>query len=274
MNMHYKIGFIGAGNMTQAIVKGLLESKSISPNQVYISNRSPGKLQKISEQWPVHTTQNNEEIIDQCSVIVLAMKPQDLAPAIEPLSSLFDPQQIVLSLAAGISLSTLEKKIPEARLARVMPNTPSTINRGVIGYLNNNAEDEGLPAIVEDLFSPLGLVVPVDDEDQFQALMITCSSGTGFVFEMMMYFQDWLEERGFEPEIARKMIVETFAGASLLASRYQDQGLEDLQNRVTSKKGVTAAGLESMRELEIERLLRYSFEKAALRNQELAKQSI
>jgi len=89
---------------------------------------------------------------------------------------------------------------------------------------------------------------------------------------MMMYFQDWIEERGFEPDVARKMVVETFLGAAKLAAVNPDQSLEDLQNKVTSKKGVTAAGLESMREFEIERALRYSFEKAALRNQELAKQ--
>ena len=88
----------------------------------------------------------------------------------------------------------------------------------------------------------------------------------------MMYWQDWIEERGFDPEVARKMTVETFLGASLLAAQANGTPLEDLQNKVTSKKGITAAGLQSMRELEIERTLRYSFEKAALRNQELAKE--
>jgi len=126
--------------------------------------------------------------------------------------------------------------------------------------------------VIEDLFRPLGLVRETEDEMQFEALMVACSAGTGFVFELMSYFQEWIEERGFDPLDARRMIIETFAGASLLAAQQKDLTLEDLQQKVTSKKGVTAAGLESMRELEVERLLRYSFEKAALRNQELAKQ--
>ena len=79
-------------------------------------------------------------------------------------------------------------------------------------------------------------------------------------------------ERGFEPDVARKMVIETFLGASQLAEQSKGTQLEDLQSKVTSKKGVTAAGLQSMRELEIERALRISFEKAALRNQELAKE--
>jgi pyrroline-5-carboxylate reductase len=112
----------------------------------------------------------------------------------------------------------------------------------------------------------------MEDEDQFEAFTVSAASGTGFVYELMMYWQDWIEERGFEPEVARKMVVQTFLGAALLAEQSGNTPLEELQSKVTSKKGITAAGLQSMRELEIERALRYSFEKAALRNRELAKE--
>jgi pyrroline-5-carboxylate reductase len=91
----------------------------------------------------------------------------------------------------------------------------------------------------------------------------------GFVFELMIYWKEWLEEHGFAPELAQKMTVQTFLGASVLADG-AGESLEDLQNRVTSKKGITAAGLDSLRELEVERLLRYSFEKAAIRDKELS----
>ena len=111
----------------------------------------------------------------------------------------------------------------------------------------------------------------LQDEDQFEAFMIACSSGTGFVFELMTYWQEWIEEHGFDPEVAKVMTIETFLGASELALKTPDLSLEELQSRVTSKKGVTAAGLESMRELEIERALRVSFEKAALKNKEMAR---
>jgi pyrroline-5-carboxylate reductase len=270
---HLKIGFIGAGNMTQAIIKGLVESKTIAPHLIFVANRSPGKLQKVKDLWGVNTVDSNEELVEKSDVVIIAVKPQDFNAAVEPIISIFLPQQLILSLAAGITIDELEKKFPNGRIARLMPNTASTINRGVIGYLVNDFEDQALSASVEDLFSPLGYVLKVEDEAQFEALMVSSSSGTGFVFELMMYFQDWLEEHNFDPQTARKMVVETFAGASLLAARSPDLGLEDLQNKVASKKGVTAAGLQSMRELEIERMLRYSFEKAALRNRELAKQS-
>ncbi len=271
MNMHYKVGFLGVGNMAQAIIKGLMESKVVEPHHLFASNRSPGKLQKMKDLWGLKAMATNEEVIDASDIIILAMKPQDLSSAIDPIASSFNEGQIVMSLAAGIELYTLKKKLPQCRLVRVMPNTPTVINRGVIGFLLGT-EDLGLETIVEDLFSPLGYVLNVQDEDQLEALMVSCSSGTGFVFELMMYFQDWIEERGFDVMTARKMVIETFLGAAQLASFSADQEIEELQNRVTSKKGVTAAGLQSMREFEVERALRYSFEKAALRSRELAKQ--
>jgi pyrroline-5-carboxylate reductase len=271
MEIHYKVGFIGAGNMAQAIIKGLVESKIIAAKNIHVFNRSPGKLQKLSEAYGVTVCANNEEVVERCELVILAVKPQDLFAAVEPLTSVFNPKQMVVSLAAGITNQTLTKKLPGCRIARVMPNTPALIKRGVIGYLQN-VEDPGLSSLIEDLFSPLGIVLKTEDESQFEALMVGCSSGTGFVFEFMCYFQEWIEERGFDPLTAKRMVIETFAGASLLASASPEVSLEDLQQKVTSKKGVTAAGLQSMRELEVERLLRYSLEKAALRNQELAKQ--
>ena len=272
MEIHYKVGFIGVGNMAQAIIKGLTESKVITPKHLFATNRSAGKLQKAADFFGFTACADNEELIDTADVVILATKPQDLAAAIDPLTSVFREGQIVMSLAAGVTLRTLEKKLPQCRIVRLMPNTPALIHRGIVGYVTSK-EDPGLETLVEDLFTPLGSVFKMEDEEQFAALTVSCAGGTGFVFELMMYWQDWIEERGFEPEVARKMVVETFLGAALLAEQSKDIPIEELQNKVTSKKGITAAGLQSMRELEIERTLRYSFEKAALRDQELAKES-
>ncbi|MBX2988489.1 MAG: pyrroline-5-carboxylate reductase [Bdellovibrionaceae bacterium] len=274
MNQYIKsrrIGFLGAGNMAQTMIRGLLETDFVVPEKILASNRTPGKLQKLSEQYGIRTTPNNEELVEQSDIVVLSVKPQDLLAALEPIARSFSQDQIVISLAAGVRMPVLEKLLPECRLVRLMPNTPSLIGRGVIGYLMNDDEDSALESTVEDLFSSLGQVLRMADEDQLEALMVACSSGTGFVFELMMYWQDWLMEHDFDQETARRMTVETFVGASLLASQSEQIPLEELQNRVASRKGVTTAGLQSMRELEIERALRISFEKAALRNSEIAR---
>jgi pyrroline-5-carboxylate reductase len=268
-----KIGFIGAGNMTQALIKGILETKHIKNTQVYVSNRTPGKLIKLKELYPgLNARQYNEEIVDECDIVILAMKPQDLPAAISEISEKFREEQIIISLAAGINIDALEKIIPTGRLARMMPNTPSLIGRGVIGLLTQNMDESGSD-LIHDIFKSLGVMLDVETEDQFDALMVSCSSGTGFVFEMMMYWQDWIQERGFTDEESKQMTIETFLGASLLAAQSAGIDIEELQQRVTSKKGVTAAGLNSMRELEIERALRISFEKASMRSQEISRQN-
>lgn len=268
----YKIGFIGAGHMAQALIKGMIESKLLRSEQIMVSNRTPGKPLKLKELYQIQIREHNEQIVEECDIVILAMKPQDLPQAMANLASAFSENQIVISLAAGITMRSLQKMIPQPRLVRLMPNTPSLIGRGVLGVLANK-KDEVVTEITKDLFSGLGIILELENEDQFDALMISCSSGTGFVFEMMMYWQDWIIEHGFTPEQAKMMTIETFVGASLLAAQSAGVDIEELQQRVTSKKGVTAAGLNSMRELEIERALRISFEKAALRSQEISRQT-
>ena len=265
-----KIGFIGAGHMAQALIKGMVQSKAVRPEQIIVSNRTPGKLIKLQETFGVQTRAQNEQVAEECDVVILAMKPQDLSTAIVSVAGAFNEHQIVISLAAGIPFSILEKQISDGRLVRFMPNTPSIIGRGLLGFMCQ-VPDDYVSSTMEDLFSSLGVVIEVETEEKLDALMISCSSGTGFVFEMMMYWQDWIAERGFTDEEARLMTIETFLGASMLAAQSEGVEIEELQSRVTSKKGVTSAGLNSMRELELERILRVSFEKANMRSQEISR---
>lgn len=264
------IGFIGCGNMAQAIIRGLIDNKVVPAQKIFISNRSPGKLIKLRDQFGVTATNSNEELVEKAQVVILSMKPQDLLAAIDPLGGIFLEKQIVISLAAGIKLNTLKKHLPLCRWIRLMPNTPTLIGKGLVGYLTDES-DSYLDTLVEDLFQPLGQYIKLKDEDQFESFMVACSSGVGFVYEIMIYWQDWMVEHGFDEDVAKILTLETFLGASLLAKHSNHIELEELQTRVASKKGVTEAGLLSMRDGELERGLRVAFEKAALRNQEMAK---
>lgn len=269
---HLKIGFIGAGSMTSTLLRRLFLTQTILPKNTWVSSRSPGKPLRFKEQWPeLNIATTNEEVIDHCQVVFLAMKPQDFLMGIEPIATLFGKEQIVISLLAGVPLDSLEKTLTEPRLIRIMPNTPAVLGKGIVSYCLNHTDDTGAQSIVEELLSPLGHVIQVDEGDMFDTLLVSTSSGIGFVYELMSYWQEWIEERGFSKDIARQLTVETFLGATLLATEEPQVSFEDLQARVASKKGITAAGLDSMRELEIERTLRLSFERAWIRNQEMIK---
>ncbi|RME17032.1 MAG: pyrroline-5-carboxylate reductase [Bdellovibrio sp.] len=264
-----KIGFIGAGNMTQTVVGALIEAKKVKPSQIWVTNRTERKLQKMKSDYGVHILKNNEELIDTCDIVFIAVKPQEIYACLEPIASSFEPHHIVVSFAAGVTLSALQKLIPQThQLVRVIPNTPASLQQAVVGYAVTKG-NESLGDLIEELFEAMGVVVKIEEGEALEALTVACSSGVGFIFELMMYWQEWLEEHGFSPEKAKELTIQTFLGASLLAQKSTLPTLTDLQNKVVSSKGVTAAGLASMRELEIERLLRYSFEKAALRDKEL-----
>ncbi|MCB0362704.1 MAG: pyrroline-5-carboxylate reductase [Bdellovibrionales bacterium] len=268
------IGFIGTGNMGQAVIRALINTNRVPAARVYATNRTQGKLQKLADQLGIKILSNNEELLEVCDIVILGVKPQDFIGAIEPISSSFGSHHTVISLLAGVSLKSLRKVLPNVKnLVRAMPNTAALINQAVVGYaLAESAL--GIEATVEDLLSVLGTVVRVQEGEELEALTVSCSSGIGFVFELMIYWQEWLEEHGFEKDMARTMTVSTFMGAALLGDQSPEISLQELQNRVVSKKGVTAAGLDSMRELEIERALRYSFEKAVLRDREIGQTSV
>lgn len=268
--MKENVGFIGAGNMAQALIAGWLSKNLIQPEEILVSNRTPGKVKKLTEEYGVRACATNEEVVDNSDIVVVAVKPQDFETAVEPIASAFTSDQVVISLAAGKPLAKIKKTLPQCQnLVRVMANTPARVNRGAFGYctLTSNIR---IDRWMERMFGPLGLVVKLEEGEAFQAFAVATSAGVGFVYELMIYWQEWLEERGIDAELAKAMTVHTFAGASELALQSMPQSLDELQARVTSKKGITAAGLESMRELEIERLLRYSFEKSAIRDQELS----
>jgi pyrroline-5-carboxylate reductase len=268
--MKETVGFIGAGNLTQALLQGWLGKQLLTTEEVFVSNRTPGKLARIAEQFKVQSCATNEDLVNQSNVVIVAVKPQDFEAAVEPISSTFDQDQVVISLAAGVQLRQLKRMLPQCKhLVRVMANTPARIGRGAFAYCTQSP-DMRVDRWMERMFKPLGFTIKLDEGDQFEAFSVACSAGVGFVYEMMIYWQEWLEERGIDAQTAQNLTVHTFLGASELALSSQPQSLDELQARVASKKGITAAGLASMRELEIERLLRYSFEKSAMRDRELS----
>lgn len=265
-----KIGFIGTGNLASLIIKSIVHSGIISADRIYISNRSESKMQKLLEEVPgLQTPGSNEVLVETCDLIFLSTKPQDLVQAIEPLIHAFDSDKIVASLAAGIDKAQLHALLPETdKIVRIMINTPIRISQAVVGIYTEDDEDF-VSSLMTKLFSPLGLVVSVDDEEAFDALTVACASGPGFIFEMMLIWQSWLEGYGFSKDLARQMAIQTFVGSSMMANANVNQNLQDLQNQVTSKKGVTEAGLGQMRALEVENHFVSSFERAMERNKDL-----
>ena len=132
--MKENIGFIGAGNMAQALIQGWLAKDLVKPSEIFVSNRTPGKLLKLTEQFGITACATNEELVDKCDVVILAVKPQDMESAVEPITSAFNDDQVVISLAAGITLKKLKKLLPKNKhIVRLMANTPARVMKGTFG---------------------------------------------------------------------------------------------------------------------------------------------
>lgn len=267
-NRLHKLGFIGSGHITQAICKGLVTSQTILASSLYVTNRTPQKAIKLSEELGIHSCHTNEEILDVCSLIFLAVKPHDYNDLLDDISQYILPHHHIISLAAGIGTDQLKRHLNHEKISRVIPNTAVSILRGVTGIYSTH-EDQS--HILNNLFKPLGQSLIVENEEMLDSLLIATSSGLGFTLELMSYFCEWLESHGFTKAEARKLIEATFIGAGLTASLSPTKSLDVLISQVASKKGVTASGLDSMRRLELDRIIRLSLDSAQNRNEELAR---
>ncbi len=266
-----KVGFIGAGNLAQAIIAGLLESGTLTKDQILVSSRTDKRLKRVEEKFGVQIRQANEQVVDECQVVIIATKPQDFFEAVEPIAISFGAEHTVISLAAGIQLGSIKKILFEAgNIVRVMPNVCVRVKKGLIGYIATNNSVSG-GSIAEALFSPLGEVVEIQDEEAMSAVTVGAAAGVGFVMELMQYWQDWLEGYGLEKDSARLIAIQTFLGAASLAQESKQKSFYEQIDLIASKKGVTDAGLQSMREMDLERALRIAFEKAYIRDRDLGK---
>ncbi|MGI9549322.1 MAG: pyrroline-5-carboxylate reductase family protein [Bdellovibrionales bacterium] len=266
----FKISFLGCGQMAQSLIQAYLQYGKVDPKNILISSRNLQKTQRIAEKFQVQKVNDNEELLEKSSVIFLCVKPLDAEEVLHALRSDLRSNHTVISVMASVSIEQLQKwGLSSQRIIRLMPNIAVRVGRGVLPFYAYKNK-ESLKAFAEELFKPLGCVFPVDQEDLLKAFTVASASGIGFFLEILEYWIEWLQEQGFSYEQARQISVQTFLGAGLLADQNPQKKILDLQKEVTSSKGVTAAGLHTIRELELERILRLGFEKASFREKELS----
>jgi pyrroline-5-carboxylate reductase len=266
-----KLGFIGAGHMTSAVISGLTAIEKISPQKVLVASRSQDKVLALEAKHKIQACSSIDAVLDHADIVFLSVKPQDLGPLLENIGKSLDEHQIVVSFAAGYNLKLLRKYIPRAEsIIRVMPTTAAKISQGILGYTFEKPEAQiKHEVMIKEILSVLGTPIFAPNEELFDASMVACSSGIGFILEFMQIWSEWLEEKGFSAEEASVMTSETFLATSMLA-RTSLESFAKLQNQVTSRKGVTGEGLESFRAMDLDRTLRIGFENALLRSAKLA----
>ena len=266
-----KVGFIGAGNMATALIKGLIQSGVYSRDQLLASDKEKTALDAMSSQFGLKCVSSNRELVQASSTVVLSVKPQNMRDVLEDVKGEVRDDHLFISIAAGIPLSMIHgilgKDIP---LIRVMPNTPALVQKGASALAGSKLAGPEHMAAARTIFDAVGETVEVE-ELMMDAVTAVSGSGPGYVFRMMECMVDAGVSAGLERETSRHLVIQTFLGAAYLAKESEDS-LSTLRKKVTSPGGTTAEGLATFEKMGLEEMTKKAVEAARYRSVELGKE--
>lgn len=238
-----KVVFIGAGNMAEALVGGLLHSGLTTAHHITVTDVSSERLQQFERQFGVRGAITNAEAARHADVVVLAVKPQVMGTVLDELRGAVPREALVISIAAGVRTEAVERQLGEGvRVVRVMPNTPALVRSGAAALCGGRwATDKDLET-AEQMLGAVGVVARVN-EAMMDAVTAVSGSGPAYVFYLMEAMLGAAKDLGLEDGVARELIYATVEGAARLIRETKVDAAE-LRRRVTSRGGTTAAAVE------------------------------
>lgn len=266
-----KIGFIGAGNMANSLIRGLLAKGSKAEN-IWASDLDDSKLQLLAKDCGVQAG-SNADIANNASVIVLAVKPQGLKNVCLALAKDLGEREVLLvSIAAGITTAHLEDWLGEsAAIVRCMPNTPALVGMGASGLYANARVTAQQKQLAQEIISAVGFVSWVDADSDIDIVTAVSGSGPAYFFLFMEAMQATAKEMGLNENLARALTYHTAAGAAALA-QHSEQDIATLRNNVTSPGGTTEQAIQQFQEGNLHGLVAKAMQAAKNRSEELAKE--
>lgn len=264
-----KVVFIGAGSMAEAMISGWINNNTFDANNIYISNRSDiNRLLALREKYGVQIL-TDITLIQDADLIVLAMKPKDIREAMEKIKSFVSDETAVLTILAGISISTITDGLGMRPVARVMPNTSATIGMSASGISFNELVTEEKKQTFMTLLQAIGLVIEVE-EDQLHVITALSGSGPAYIYYLIEAFEQVGTQFGLSKEIVRDLMVQTIAGsASMLSTVKEEPAI--LRQKVTSPGGTTEAGIKALEQNHFIETIFACVQSAEARSRELSK---
>ncbi|GIX48715.1 MAG: pyrroline-5-carboxylate reductase [Candidatus Tectimicrobiota bacterium] len=243
--MDSRFAFIGGGNMAEALIKGLMQGLAVPPARITATDILPERRHYLEKTYGIHTTADNCQAVREHDVIILAVKPQHLPEVLATIAPVVTRQHLVISIAAGVPLRTLQAALgEEVRLVRVMPNTPALVLAGAAGIAPGKAATAEDVALVERVFSAVGRAVVVGDE-LMDAVTGLSGSGPAFVFAVIEALADGGVLVGLPRQMAVVLAAQTVLGAAKLVLETGKHPGE-LKDMVASPAGTTIAGLHAL----------------------------
>ena len=264
------IAFIGAGNMAQALIQGLIATERLAAQRIVASDPDKGRLGNLRSELSVRVTSNNREAVADADVVVLATKPQVLSLVLEELAPVLPPDALVISIAAGVPTRKIQGALTEGvRVVRTMPNTPALVGAGATAIAAGLHATEEDMVLTQRLFESVGIVVRVL-ESHLDAVTGLSGSGPAYVFSMIEALRDAGVREGLSEPIALRLAAQTVQGAARLLLE-SGEPPETLRERVTSPGGTTLAGLQALQEQGFHDAVAGAVRAATRRSSELGK---
>lgn len=262
-----KIGFVGAGQMATALGQGFVRAGLVDPQKLLAADPAAESRERFAAATGARATTDNAEMAAGADVIFLAVKPQQIDEALSGLAGKA-AGKLVVSIAAGVRMAVLSEKLgPEARVVRVMPNTPCLVGQGACGYCLGAGATEDDGRLVDQLLAAVGVAFPVS-EKLMDAVTGLSGSGPAFVYTIIEALSDGGVRMGLPRNVATALAAQTVRGAAemVLASGEHTGALKD---RVTSPGGTTIAGIQALEAGGVRAALMAAVEAATRRSIEL-----
>lgn len=268
---HRDIAFIGAGNMSRSIISGMCANGYPSKN-ITASNPSLPKLSALEEDFAIRITQQNQQAVAQAQVIVLAVKPQLMEQMCADLTAGCDISgKLFISIAAGITSKRLSEMLGgHANIVRTMPNTPSSLGKGMTGLYaptNVSSEDKDYAG---QLLALVGEITWVESENLINGVIAAAGSSPAYFYTFLEAMQKEAEHQGFDHQTARLLVQQAMLGAAEMVCHNPDLEIGELRAQVTSKGGTTAKAVEHLQNNGIDTLVSGAMRAVVTRAEEMA----
>jgi pyrroline-5-carboxylate reductase len=237
-----KIAFIGGGVMGEAMLAAVLEDGLAKPEAIWVSDVSQARRRHLVQEYGVAVMDSNLEAISGKDIVILAVKPQNLAEVMTGLGGQLKSSQLVLSIIAGARIDTLSEGLKHSSIVRAMPNTPAQIGEGMSVWTATPEVTEEQKGLVGAILGAMGSELYVDDEKYIDMATAISGSGPAYFFLMVESLIDAAVAIGLPREMARQLVLQTMLGSGRLIQRSGEEPAE-LRRKVTSPGGTTAQAL-------------------------------
>ena len=241
-----KILIIGGGNMGKTYARSLLRAHLVNTADLMILERSPEQAAVLAGENIGTVYSDPAECLSVADLIILSVKPQDSAALFRTLRPAADPQQVYLSIMAGVTIATIQEGLGVEKVIRAMPNLPAQIGLGMTSYTASDAVTRIELVLVQNLLNTTGKAIYVSSEHAIDATTAISGSGPAYVLYFMQAMIDAAGEMGFSASEAELLVAQTFRGAVELQMK-NDLTCEEWIGRVSSKGGTTEAAMNTFR---------------------------